>query len=480
MSRIILQTKAASVKPLTQKRRANPRRTQTSRLPPDARVFSPHDAIQLNQALGNRAATRQLDPSANVRVQPKLTVNHFDDEYEQEANRVAKGQQPRSLQPATQAGGVPVSNSFAKQLRHARGGHTLPESTRSQMEDKLDTDLSQVRIHTDSKAGQLNQQLQSHAFTHGHDIYFNQGRYQPGTTAGDQLLAHELTHVAQQDCLTPMLQAAGRSSEEVAQKIIELCDKNGKIDLAPNLIEVVNLCLATFEDNTEIEDRIFDYLPMILATGLMPEDAAQHLILEELATHISELEEVRLPGEAEMGDSSSSGEAAQYDIVPIEERPVIKLYMEQGVAAPLGRTILFSGQFSTCSPIIMLNASTGMGGLFHFAAKGLHKQSADLLKLCDLVNPNVICLMESDFGMHLDTKTLKKFFNTNRPTVSIQEMDETFSGLYITFNKNKQLKIYEQSPKQKSVTHNLRKADTVKLPPNTHFVGKSEVDKIWL
>ena len=48
-------------------------------------------------------------------------------------------------------------------------------------------------------AVQMNQGLNARAFTHGSDIYFNSGQYQPGSSDGKRLLAHELTHVVQQN-----------------------------------------------------------------------------------------------------------------------------------------------------------------------------------------------------------------------------------------------------------------------------------------
>ena len=60
------------------------------------------------------------------------------------------------------------------------------------------TDLSQVRLHTDARADQLTHLLQARAFTTGPEIFLRRGEYRPGSTAGQRLLAHELTHVAQQ------------------------------------------------------------------------------------------------------------------------------------------------------------------------------------------------------------------------------------------------------------------------------------------
>jgi hypothetical protein len=44
----------------------------------------------------------------------------------------------------------------------------------------------------------LTRSVSARAFTTGADIYFGRGEYRPGTSAGDELIAHELTHVVQQ------------------------------------------------------------------------------------------------------------------------------------------------------------------------------------------------------------------------------------------------------------------------------------------
>jgi Domain of unknown function (DUF4157) len=56
-----------------------------------------------------------------------------------------------------------------------------------------------VRVHTDGRADGLNRSIQAKAFTTGQNIFFRQGAYQPGSKGGQELIAHELTHVVQQD-----------------------------------------------------------------------------------------------------------------------------------------------------------------------------------------------------------------------------------------------------------------------------------------
>ena len=66
------------------------------------------------------------------------------------------------------------------------------------MESRMGTDFSNVRIHTDSQSVALSSELNAQAFTVGHDVYFNSGKYSPESSDGKHLLAHELTHVIQQ------------------------------------------------------------------------------------------------------------------------------------------------------------------------------------------------------------------------------------------------------------------------------------------
>jgi hypothetical protein len=66
------------------------------------------------------------------------------------------------------------------------------------MESVMGTNFGGVRVHTDNQAHTLNQELSARAFTTGQDIFFRQGAYDPGSSVGRELIAHELTHVVQQ------------------------------------------------------------------------------------------------------------------------------------------------------------------------------------------------------------------------------------------------------------------------------------------
>ncbi len=78
------------------------------------------------------------------------------------------------------------------------GGNSLPSNVQTSMGSAFGADFSNVKVHTGSEAVQMNKDLNAQAFTYGSDIYFNQGKYNPNTSSGQHLLAHELTHTIQQ------------------------------------------------------------------------------------------------------------------------------------------------------------------------------------------------------------------------------------------------------------------------------------------
>jgi hypothetical protein len=206
-------------------------------------------ARQLQRAYGNRymaqvAQQARAGAGSSPIVQPKLAVTPPNDQYEDEADRVA-GQVMRQISsPAVQraldasepdkyedeadrvagqvmrkdvsaaapAAGIAVPSGVEAAIEGARGGgQPLPEETRATMESALGADFGGVRVHSDRESGALNEALSARAFTTGQDIFFKQGEYAPGSAEGQRLLAHELTHVVQQrqSRVKPALQSKG-------------------------------------------------------------------------------------------------------------------------------------------------------------------------------------------------------------------------------------------------------------------------------
>gem|GEM_PF-2676638 len=140
-------------------------------------------------------------PSCTI-VHPKLEMTEPGDADEQEAdvaaNEVMSGKVFRKFSGGGAGGGVAVSSQMESQLNQLQGGgQAMPDGLRGMMERGFDRDFSQVRLHTDGEAAGLSSSIHAKAFTHGNDIYFNQGQYAPETSEGQRLVAHELTHVAQ-------------------------------------------------------------------------------------------------------------------------------------------------------------------------------------------------------------------------------------------------------------------------------------------
>lgn len=84
-------------------------------------------------------------------------------------------------------------------IQRERGcGQTLDGSIQRKMESAFGADFSGVRVHTNREAHSLNDSVNAIAFTTGQDIFFRDGAYDPSSSTGRKLLAHELTHVVQQ------------------------------------------------------------------------------------------------------------------------------------------------------------------------------------------------------------------------------------------------------------------------------------------
>lgn len=96
-------------------------------------------------------------------------------------------------------GAFDLDDATANRINQARGsGQAIDGTVQKQMGGSMGTDFSHVRVHTGSESHALNQQLNAKAFTTGSDIFFRDGAYSPQSSGGQELLAHELTHVVQQ------------------------------------------------------------------------------------------------------------------------------------------------------------------------------------------------------------------------------------------------------------------------------------------
>jgi hypothetical protein len=83
-------------------------------------------------------------------------------------------------------------------------GAPLDAGARAYFEPRFGHQFGNVRVHTDEKAARSARAVNALAYTVGDHIVFDTGRYSPTSRAdGRRLLAHELTHVAQQCAQAP-------------------------------------------------------------------------------------------------------------------------------------------------------------------------------------------------------------------------------------------------------------------------------------
>ncbi len=176
------------------------------------------------------------------RVQTKLTVGAPDDKYEREADRVADQvmrmrapeaertplvqrdqnvtirrlcteckeelrRQPVGEEEAEeflQANPVSappskVTPELESRIQTLRGsGQPLTQSVRAFFEPRFGHDFSDVRTHTGARAAETARAVNARAFTLGSNIVFGAKRFQPNSSNGQRLLAHELSHTVQQ------------------------------------------------------------------------------------------------------------------------------------------------------------------------------------------------------------------------------------------------------------------------------------------
>ncbi len=173
------------------------------------------------------------------------------------ANRTGSSVIPSVVNEVLQSPGMPLDSSVRSFMEAGFGAHiktsptafpTLQQSGISQPSDSAEVEaehvasqvlrypgaasakndrgaFSNVRVHVDSKAGKSAEAIDAHAYTVGNHIVFAPGKYAPLTLPGQRLLAHELTHVLQQQ---------GRSNA-ISRFKVEDCDADNPMETSDSV-----------------------------------------------------------------------------------------------------------------------------------------------------------------------------------------------------------------------------------------------------
>lgn len=238
--------------------------------------------------------------SPHAMVQPKLELTTPGDSHEQEADRMADfvmrkafsgnsgiptehPSRTSALPPVISrqtdgvSSGIAIDSATENSINASRGGgQPLPDTLRTKMESGFGADFSGVRLHTGSQAADLSNTLQAKAFTHGNDIFFNSGQYNPQSATGQHLIAHELTHVMQQSG------KVGREEEHDTETENTVPTKNKKnhfeelkeIADSGNEDDLIKLLIKTATDEEGYQEKInFENLGLDWKENLVLKDA---------------------------------------------------------------------------------------------------------------------------------------------------------------------------------------------------------------
>ena len=141
------------------------------------------------QKSGDAKKEKPKGPAKEEKKEKKEEAVQKKDEGEKEKKKPVQKKEAEST----------TSDAVAEEIKKQSGkGSPLPPKVLAEMNKSFGVDFSNVRIHHDMAAVKLCQELHAMAFTHGQDIFFNEGKYNPESAEGKMLLAHELTHVVQQ------------------------------------------------------------------------------------------------------------------------------------------------------------------------------------------------------------------------------------------------------------------------------------------
>lgn len=138
--------------------------------------------------------------------------------HEREADHIAEAAVQRLSLPTDPSAGEDTAQAPASAARIAElgPGRPLSQSLRSAFENAFSWDFSGVRVHTGDGAQAAAGRLGARAFTYARNLIFGDKVADPEAAEHRHLLAHELTHVVQQDLGAGALPARSGLSQHIA------------------------------------------------------------------------------------------------------------------------------------------------------------------------------------------------------------------------------------------------------------------------
>ncbi len=161
------------------------------------------DRIHVQQAEEAALKKAQQHESSDVESSHDTPTNSVLHMQRTQGNQAVRRMVAAVQRSVMQDGGA-INDDISQRINSKRGGgSSLDSAVQASASGQLGYDFSGVKVHTDSESDQLNKSLGAKAFTTGSDIYFSANSYSPGTSEGQELIHHELTHVVQQGGQAP-------------------------------------------------------------------------------------------------------------------------------------------------------------------------------------------------------------------------------------------------------------------------------------
>ena len=193
------------------------------RLATDVRVSQPHETAEREADHAADAVVRGQTVAVHQGATAGASVQRLCAACEDEERRQ---QEETPVQAKRESGTAGPTTGDTGHLAGLEGrGQPLPGALRREFEPRFGHDFGEVRLHTDTEGGKSAQAFDALAYTYGRHVVFGAGQFDPASTRGRRLIAHELTHVVQQ---------SGSASSVLQRQGI-----GGPLDLQPDVCVTV-------------------------------------------------------------------------------------------------------------------------------------------------------------------------------------------------------------------------------------------------
>ena len=249
---------------------------------------------------------REAPPLPGI-IQPKLVVGEVNDPLEREADRVSDRVMRMSDPGNTVAAPSPhisrecMAGEGKQRLQAPVGvhqalrspGQPLDRPARVLMERRFGHDFSRVRTHTNIAAAGSAEQIHARAYTVGNDVVFAAGQFAPDTDDGQKLLAHELTHVVQQQGSAQLIQrqpdcgpGGCMTDDDLAARLEALKDPELKALEADDRLQEAKRKAKEADDAATRHERLVQFGIILKQKHYLPEDVRdmmdEHLSMRDM------------------------------------------------------------------------------------------------------------------------------------------------------------------------------------------------------